>query len=60
MSNATETNQVGALWKHKSKSGQYYYTGDVLGQRVVMFTNNSNNPSAPAFTFKLSEEREGD
>ena len=58
MSSTTESNQVGALWKHKNKAGTVYYTGDILGQRVVMFENKSNNDKAPVFTLKLSEERE--
>ena len=54
MSNATKSNQIGALWRQKSKStGKVFYTGAVLNQRVVMFENKSENDKAPVFTFIL-------
>lgn len=51
---ATETkkefklNQLLALWKQKSKSGTSYYTGKLMGTKVVGFLNGKKkNPKEP-------------
>lgn len=30
---------IGALWQQESKSGQIYWSGNIQGQKVVMFRN---------------------
>lgn len=47
----TTNNQLGALWpaRKTTRDGNAYWTGEILGRRVVMFSGKSPGDGRPAF-----------
>lgn len=43
-----DPNEIGALWEKSGKSGKYY-TGEINGERVVVFPVNRKHDRSPAF-----------
>jgi hypothetical protein len=57
-----DPNEIGVLWQKHGKKGAYM-TGEILGQKVVCFPVNSDNPKAPAWRVMKSrpvEKRDTD
>lgn len=60
----TRENQIGALWKKKSRKGEVYFTGQVGDTKVVAFINRkaddeNRQPSISIYKSVPKEERVG-
>jgi len=42
-----DPNEIGALWNKFTAAGKPYMTGEIGGQKVVIFQTASQNPRAP-------------
>lgn len=43
-----DPNELGALWEKQSPSGETYYSGEINGQRVVVFPVKKRSERGPA------------
>lgn len=49
--------ELGALWERESAKGKYF-TGEILGQKVVIFANKKASDKAPDWRVLKSKPRE--
>lgn len=47
-----DEHEIGALWQRTGKRGTYF-TGEVLGQRIVVFANDRKTPGSKAPDFRI-------
>lgn len=53
-----DPNEIGVLWQKHGKKGAYM-TGEILGQKVVIFAISSENPKAPNWRVLKSVPKDG-
>ena len=54
-----DPNEIGTLWLKSGRKGEYM-TGEIAGQRVVLFPINSKNPKAPNWRVLKSTGKDTD
>jgi hypothetical protein len=53
-----DQDEIGALWERQTAKGDTYMTGEILGQKVVIFAAHSKHPKGPAWRVLKSKPRE--
>lgn len=52
-----DENEIGALWRHEGRNGEYF-TGTINGVKVVCFAAKKTSDKSPAFRVLKSKPRE--
>jgi len=54
--------EIGALWIKTSSQGREYFTGDVNGERIIVFRNDRKEPGSkrPDFSIRKAKPRPDD
>lgn len=53
-----DPSEIGALWERQTAKGDTYMTGEVLGEKIVIFRSRSAHPKAPQWRILKSQPRE--